>query len=107
MNSYAWDTAIVYIQECGHTNYANQDSKNSSLANTGLINDEVCKINDMSSNMIEWTTEYSSGADSTSSLPCTIRGGFYRSVGIWTAIRQFSAATNGTDFVGFRLSLYM
>ena len=24
MNSYAWDTAIVYIQEAGNTNYANK-----------------------------------------------------------------------------------
>ena len=23
--SYAWNTAIVYIQECGKANYANQD----------------------------------------------------------------------------------
>ena len=36
MNSYAWDTAIVFIQECGHTNYANQDGQsiNSNLTNT-------------------------------------------------------------------------
>ena len=27
INSYAWDTAIVYIQEVGNSNYANQTSK--------------------------------------------------------------------------------
>ena len=27
INSYAWDTAIVYIQEAGNSNYANQTSK--------------------------------------------------------------------------------
>ena len=61
MNSYAWDTAIVYIQQAGNKNYANQNGKliNGSLANTGLNGDEVCKINDMSSNVYEWTTENS------------------------------------------------
>ena len=58
MNSYTWDTAIVYIEEAGHVNYANQNSKNKSLSNTGATGDEVCKINDMASNLMEWTTEY-------------------------------------------------
>ncbi len=57
MNSYAWDTAIVYIQEAGNANYANQTSKNTSLSNTGTNSDEVCKINDMASNLYEWTTD--------------------------------------------------
>ena len=43
MNSYAWDTAIVFIQECGHTNYANQDGPSilSNLTNTGTGQDEA------------------------------------------------------------------
>ena len=75
INSYAWDTAIVFIQECGITNYANQSSRNTKLSDTGTNNDEVCKINDMASNIREWTTEYS-GFTSTSgdSYPCTDRG---------------------------------
>ena len=60
MNSYAWDTAIVFIQECGNTNYANQKTKNLNLNDTGKNNDEICKINDMTSNISEWTTEYCS-----------------------------------------------
>ena len=75
MNSYAWDTAIVYIQEAGNSNYANQTSKNSSLANTGENGDEVCKINDMSSNVVELTTEYSTITDSSIAYPCIVRGG--------------------------------
>ena len=35
INSYAWDTAIVYIQEAENSNYANQECKNTSLSNTG------------------------------------------------------------------------
>ena len=81
MNSYAWDTAIVFIQECGYPDYANQYgySINSNLTNTGTGQDEVCKINDMASNIVEWTTEYSSGADSSedNAYPCTFRGGSY------------------------------
>ena len=77
INSYAWDTAIVYIQEAGNSNYANQKSKNRSLANTGKNSDEVCKINDMASNIYEWTTEYSSYTYSGEANPCTHRGGNY------------------------------
>ena len=79
MNSYAWDTAIVYIQEAGNENYANKSFVYNSLKDTGTIGDEVCKINDMASNIDEWTTEYSSrtftgytGADLAYS--CTRRG---------------------------------
>ena len=107
MNSYAWDTAIVYIQECGNTNYANQNSKNNDLADTGSNNDEVCKINDMSSNISEWTTEYSSYTRSGIANPCTPRGGHYNYSGIYTASRSSYDATNSLADIGFRLSLYM
>ena len=59
VNSYAWDTAIVFIQEMGHNNYANKTSINKSRSNTGTTGDEVCNIFDLSSNCWEWTTEYS------------------------------------------------
>ena len=107
MNSYAWDTAIVFIQECGNTNYANQNSKNNDLANTGSNNDEVCKINDMASNIVEWTTEYSSYTGSSIAYPCTIRGGNYDSSNNYTANRRSSNAASSGAGVGFRLSLYM
>ena len=71
----------MFIQECGRTNYANQDgySINNNLTNTGTGQDEVCKINDMASNIVEWTTEYSSSEDSSedNAYPCTFRGGSY------------------------------
>ena len=78
INSYAWDTAIVYIQNfSGDTDYSMQDGKsiNSSLTNTGVNGDEVCKINDMASNMREWTTEYSTNPASYSPCPYATRGG--------------------------------
>ena len=108
INSYAWDTAIVYIQEAGNTNYANQDGKsiNSSLANTGANADVVCKINDMASNVREWTTEYSSYTRS-SAYPCTGRGGYYTYSHYYTAYRDYNDATVSRNDFGFRLSLYL
>ena len=110
MNSYAWDTAIVYIQECGKTNYANQDgySINGSLADTGSNDDEVCKINDMASNTFEWTTEHSSETDTWGAVPCTARGGSYRNRWNYAASRSYGGyPTSAPEYIGFRLSLYM
>ena len=108
INSYAWDTAIVYIQEAGNSNYANQKSKNNSLANTGKNNDEVCKINDMASNIREWTTEYSSDTLSTNAYPCSVRGGYYLDSYYCTAYRDSYHATDSSRrIVGFRLNLYL
>ena len=81
INSYAWDTAIVYIQNFSEdTDYSWQNGKsiNSSLTNTGVNGDEVCKINDMASNILELTTEYSTYTDSSDAYLCTDRGGLLR-----------------------------
>ena len=75
VNSYAWDTAIVFIQEMGNKNYANKASVNSSRKNTGTTGDEVCNIHDMASNCIEWSTEYSTSTPSSIAYPCVRRGG--------------------------------
>ncbi len=80
MNGYAWDTAIVFIQECsGDINYSKQVSLNSEREYKGTINskdikqqDKKCNIWDMASNMIEWITETST---STSWGPCVCAGG--------------------------------
>ncbi len=94
MNSYAWDTAIVYIQEATGKDYANQDgpSINNQLTDTGTKQDEVCKINDMASNLWEWTTEYSSYTHTSHAYPCTVRGGYFSSSNYNTAYRIFSTA---------------
>ena len=107
MNSYAWDTAIVFIQECGYTNYANQTSKNTSLADTGTNSDEVCKINDLASNCAEWTTEYSSYAHSYIARPCVSRGGYFSYSGYYTTYRSYGNATGSNSVVSFRPSLYL
>ena len=81
INSYAWDTAIVYIQTMGNTNYANANrdtTGNKSLKNTGETGDKVCKIFDMAGNCFEWTTEYSTYIYDSHTYPCTYRGGDWR-----------------------------
>lgn len=57
VNSYAWDTAIVYIQNMGNINFANSISNSTIIANTGTLDNDVCNIFDMNGNMYEWSTE--------------------------------------------------
>ena len=106
VNSYAWDTAIVFIQEMGNKNYANKASVNSSRKNTGTTGDEVCNIHDMASNCIEWSTEYSTGADSGYAYPCVGRGGGYSDSDYYTAVRDGAATSKGSSD-SFRLALYV
>ena len=94
INSYAWDTAIVYIQNfSGDTDYSYQTSKNTSLSNTGVNGDEVCKINDMASNTYEWTTEYSTYTSSSNAAPCTFRGEGCDVSNNYTSSRNYYSAT--------------
>ena len=108
INSYAWDTAIVYIQNfSGDIDYSTQGSKNTSLSNTGANGDEVCKINDMASNTYEWTTEYSNYTISSYAFPCTDRGGYYDNSYPYTSIRGHYNTTHSSKDGTFRLTLYM
>jgi hypothetical protein len=117
VNSYAWDTAIVYIQAAGNINYANKDSVNSVRGNTGNLGngliDEVCKINDMASNCFEYTTESSDGTNETIDWPVMGRGGFYDSANDpWdrsyvTFTRLGDCAINMYPSHGFRMILFM
>ena len=108
INSYAWDTAIVYIQNfSGDIDYSYQNSKNTSLSNTGANGDEVCKINDMASNTSEWTTEYSTYANSSRAKPCTSRGGYYNGSDNCASNRYYDRATYSGKSVTFRPTLYM
>ena len=109
MNSYAWDTAIVYIQNFSNdTDYSRQNSLNTSLANTGANGDEVCKINDIASNTTEWTTEYSSYTAGTTASPCAYRGGVYSPNTYYTSIRTYGRnATYNHQYLTFRPTLYV
>ena len=108
INSYAWDTAIVYIQAMGNSNYANQRDGNGTLKNTGSTGDEKCKIFDMARNTMEWTTEYSTDTPSSFAYPCSRRGGecIYSS-NYYTRSRYRAYATSSPFNVSFRPLLYV
>jgi len=96
INSYAWDTAIVYIQNfSGDTDYSKQNSLNNSLGNTGTNRDEKCKINDMASNTWEWTTEYCTRENGGYANPCRYRGGYCYPGDYCTAYKFNDGAISG------------
>ncbi len=104
VNSYAWDTAVVYIQAMGNDNYANAKGPNSSLMNTGTTGDERCHIFDMAGNLQEWTTEYNTSSFVGPSC-CVYRGGDW--ISFWTSRRTCSGLYAGDGGFGFRPILYL
>ena len=111
MNSYAWDTATVFIQNCGtNAKYSRQISLNTSLLQTGTNSltdtskiDVQCNIYDMASNILEWTTE----TTDSSSFPCVYRGGFYGNSDHYTSCRDGNSTSDSNVIVGFRPLLYL
>ena len=104
MNSYAWDTAITFIQKCtDKTNYAKQTSLNTSFSSTGTTNDNPCNIFDMASNVIEWTTE----TCSYPGYPCAFRGGLFKDSDYHTGDRVSYSISDSNRYVAFRPLLYL
>ena len=105
MNSYAWDTATLFLQTFGGNNkYSRQNSSNNgSLATTGTDNDKQCNVYDMASNVREWTTE----TCSYSGFPFTNRGGSYDGSGTYTSNRDFCSTSNSYSGIGFRPLLFL
>ena len=115
MNSYAWDTAIVFLQKFDNRAnkaslkpYSRQTGLNGSLASQGTNNlsdaskqDVICNVYDMAGNCIEWTTE----TFSSSNVPCTRRGGSYNYN--YTSSRSYYEARDSRDTLSFRSLLYM
>ena len=118
MNSYAWDTAIVFLQKFDNrankaslNPYSQQNSLNGNLASQGTnsleeINkqDVICNVYDMASNCWEWTTETYGGSYG----PCTYRGGGYDySSGGFTSNRSDYSTSFSNVLISFRSLLYM
>ena len=116
MNSYAWDTAIVFLQKFDNRAnktkpYSRQTSLNTgSLASQGTNNlseiskkDVICNVYDMASNCREWTTE----TYSHSNYPCAGRGGDYLDSSDYTSYRNAYNAAGISDHISFRTLLYM
>ncbi len=111
VNSYAWDTAIIFFQEFGeNTTYSRKRSVNSSLANTGTSGtsytgkkDIICNVYDMAGNCYEWSTETFSDAY----FHCTVRGGFYYNSDFYASYRSYGSSTDANVYGSFRPLLYM
>jgi competence protein ComGC len=114
VNSYAWDTAIIFIQtystETDASSYASQN-KSTSFANTGKSNDKYCNIFDMSGNADEWTTEYSTYSNNSNFYPCVHRGGYYDTdIGeayCYTSNRYDDYTTDSHSYDSLRSLLYV
>ena len=111
INSYAWDTAILFLQTFGiNSKYSIQSSLNSILANQGTNEltdtskqDKICNVYDMASNCWEWSTETSS----YSPYPCTGRGGYFNDSSIYTSSRGYYLTTSSDSGRCFRPILYL
>ena len=104
INSYAWDTAISFIQKCTEqTNYANQISFNKALLPKGTTTDKQCNIYDMASNIFEWTTETSIKIK----YPNVLRGGCYANDAYHTDNRLTDNTIDSFIYGGFRPILYI
>ena len=107
VNSYAWDTAILFIrknQNEDETPYSRQPSLNNELTNTGNTGDVQCNIYDMASNCREWTTETH---NPTSNGPCSCIGGAYDLIYDHPNMRNYRATTLGGTNDTFRSILYL
>ena len=118
INSFAWDTAIDYIQKCGaasnSSSYATTSGKSTDTSNpqtTGTntllatsSTDQQCKIFDMAGNCREWSTETST-CDS-GGYPCVYRGGNYDDTNR-TRDRNYDDIADRVKMYSFRPLLYM
>ena len=118
INSYAWDTAIVFIQKCGtesnsstYSYTVGQSLTSTSAPQTTGTNilkatskvDKQCNIFDMAGNCFEWTTE----TYSSSNNPCGSRGGLYLSRGFYTSSRGSDSTSYAYSYGSFRPLLYL
>ncbi len=105
INSYAWDTAILFIQKNGDSVYSQKvgSAFGTTLQNTGVSTDIQCNIHDMATNVAEWTTE----THPVKETPCVERGGFFGNGTSLVASRGVGSSTTSKNaHTGFRSILY-
>ena len=112
MNSYAWDTAILFIQKnSGDSDYSIHGSLQEKLTNTGEATDGInydikCNIYDMAGNCFEWTTE----TYKHSGQPATQRGGggsFGYDSNYYVSTRKTANINDFIEYTSFRPLLYL
>ena len=122
-SSYAWDTAINFIQNNGYANYAktrdgfNENWYDKLVVENGTTIKEVykaqrletgkttakCNIYDMGGNVAEFTTEVMP----STSEPAVLRSGYY-SAYFYPAGQRFDVRTLGTSsYAGLRATLFL
>ena len=117
INSYAWDTAIIFIQTFGtksnSSTYASTVGKSSvdtsapQLTGTNILNatssvDEQLNIYDMAGNCYEWSTE----TYSNTTYPCVFRGGYVGSF-YFTSDRDSNRTSTSHANSAFRPLIYV
>ena len=112
-NSYAWDTAIVFIQKySGDEDYSKEmgTTFSTSLRDTGAGTgvdgdkiDKVCNIYDMASNCREWTTETAMAWK----VPCTVCGSCYSGYALSASRRDSTEPSFSDSTISFRPILYV
>ena len=128
VSSYAWDTAIAFIQKTVSNYGSSSPQGNYKNAETFTYTDikgqgqtkvkgnssgtpiptgqttGVCNIYDMGGNVWEWTTE----SCSDTNYPCTDRGGLYNyDFASYAAGFRHTVSDYAYDHVGFRCTLYL
>ena len=105
INSYAWDTAIIFIQTFSEdSNYSRQIRLQTSLtkcgeATDGTENDVRCNIYDMAGNLLEWSTE-------TSTDGCSRYGGYFNDNRFYASDRGGSLTTTSNIGISTRPIIY-
>ena len=109
INDSSTDNSLE-ICEC-YANKYSQVNKSTSFTVTGGNNDEYCKINDMSGNACEWTTETSTYDNSDSYGPCVSRGGYCDTcssqASYCTSSRVVHFPSHSVNDIAFRPLLYV
>ncbi len=108
VNSYAWDTAILFIQiYSGENQYSRKYCSNSTILETGLSQDQVCNINDISGNCFEWSTEVSRIGNGTTGRKSIVRGGQVGSTRSYSGVRNGPTMYASYNIGTFRILIFI